>query len=120
MNKEISIYIDGKEIKTVQSENLLKVARENGIEIPGLCWHPRLSPTGACRLCGVKIEGMRGIVMSCTIEAQDGMKITAFDPELEHIRKNNLDFMLSEHNEDSDPSYFDEFAPLIDKYNLRN
>jgi formate dehydrogenase alpha subunit len=121
MNKaEIKIKIDGKEIKTFEGENLLKVARENGIDIPGLCWHPRLSPTGACRLCGVKIEGMRGVVMSCTIELKDGMDITAFDKELEHIRKNNLDFLLSEHNEESDPSYIDEFAVLTERYGLKN
>jgi formate dehydrogenase alpha subunit len=120
MEQQITINIDGKKIHTTEGKNLLEIARENGFDIPGLCWHKRLSPTGACRLCGVKIEGQRGITMSCTVEAKDGMIITAFDDELESIRKNNLEFLLSEHNESKDPSYHDEFAELIDKYGLRD
>jgi len=120
MESLITITIDGKQIQAAEGSNLLKVARDNGINIPGLCWHPRMSPTGACRLCGVRIEGQKGIIMSCTVEVQDGMVITAYDEELEYIRKNNLDFLLSEHNEGSDPSYHDEFAELIEKYGLKD
>jgi formate dehydrogenase alpha subunit len=120
MEEKITITIDGQLIKATAGDNLLKVARKINIDIPGLCWHPRMTPTGACRLCGVKIAGQKGIIMSCTVEVTDGMIITAFDEELEYIRKNNLDFLLSEHNESSDPSYHDEFAELIDRYGLRD
>lgn len=118
MSEKINILIDGKIIETEAGKNLLKVARDNNIDIPGLCFHPRISPTAACRLCGVKIEGHRGIVMACTIETQNEMKIIAFDEELESIRKSNLDFLLSEHNEDVDNTYTDEFLNLIRKYQL--
>jgi predicted molibdopterin-dependent oxidoreductase YjgC len=120
MESIITITIDGKQIQAAEGSNLLKVARDNGINIPGLCWHPRMSPTGACRLCGVRIKGQKGIIMSCTVEVKEGMNVTAYDEELEYIRKNNLDFLLSEHNEDSDNSYLDEFAPLIEKYGLKD
>ena len=120
MSKIVEITIDNKTIKAAEGSNLLKVARDNGIPIPGLCYHPRLSPTGACRLCGVKIDGQKGIIMSCSVEVTDGMKIIAYDEELEDIRRNNLDFLLSEHNENSDPAYYDEFAELIDRYHLND
>jgi len=119
MKNQIKVIIDGIEVEGSAGSNLLKLARENGIDIPGLCWHPRLSSTGACRLCGVKIEGRSGIIMACATEAVDGMRITAYDEELESIRKTNLDFLLSEHNEDADNSYYDEFAPLVIKYGLQ-
>ncbi len=120
MNDKINIVIDNKSIETEAGKNLLAVARKNGIDIPSLCYHKRISPTAACRLCGVKIEGFRGITMSCSIEAQNGMVITAFDDELENIRKKNLDFLLSEHRDDLDNSYSDELATLIHKYQLDN
>ncbi|HON17972.1 MAG TPA: formate dehydrogenase subunit alpha [Salinivirgaceae bacterium] len=118
MNNSIKITIDQKEIICFEGENLLAVARKNGFNIPGLCYHPRLSPTGACRLCSVKIEGQRGIVMSCTVQTTDGMVVTAFDDELEELRKNNLDYLLSEHNEEKDNSYIDELAELVEQYGL--
>lgn len=119
MSKKIIIVIDKKSIEVDEGVNLLKVARENGYDIPGLCFHPRISPTAACRLCGVKIEGQRGIIMSCTVETKKDMIVTTFDEELEYIRKNNIDFLLSEHNENSDPSYIDELSLLIKKYQLQ-
>jgi NADH dehydrogenase/NADH:ubiquinone oxidoreductase subunit G len=44
--KNITIEIDGKKISTEDGKNLLQVARDNGIDIPGLCYHKKLTPTG--------------------------------------------------------------------------
>ena len=67
MQAAATIVIDGKKVHTVAGANLLQVARENGFDIPGLCYHKKLSPTGACRLCMVKVTGIKGLVMSCTL-----------------------------------------------------
>ena len=82
-----TISIDGKKVQATVGANLLRVARENGFDIPGLCYHKKLSPTGACRLCMVKVAGMKGFVMSCSLLVTDGLEITAFDEELELARK---------------------------------
>ena len=83
----VTLTIDNKTIHVPEGSNLLDAARNNGILIPGLCYHRKLTPTGACRLCLVKIEGMRGLITSCTVTVTEGMKVTAFDQELEDIRK---------------------------------
>ena len=85
MTNLVTITIDGKKIKTTEGANLLQVARDNGINIPGLCYHKKLTPTGACRLCVTKIIGTPGLVMSCTVLVNEGMEVTAFDNELEEI-----------------------------------
>lgn len=118
--KNITIEIDGKKIVSEEGKNLLQVARANGIDIPGLCYHKKLTPTGACRLCVVKIENTPGLVMSCTVQVKDGMKVTAFDEETEQNRKHTLAYLLSEHNEAYDASYEDELRPLINRYKLEN
>ncbi|MGM0666576.1 MAG: formate dehydrogenase subunit alpha [Bacteroidota bacterium] len=118
MNETISINIDGKTVEAEKGSNLLQVARDNGMDIPGLCYHRKLSPTGACRLCVVKIEGQRGLVMACTVAAEDGMKVTAFDDELKELRKHTIDYLLAEHNDETDGSYHDELRELTMRYGL--
>ena len=113
-----TITIDGKPIVTPEGANLLQVARDNGIDIPGLCYHKRLSPTGACRLCVTKIEGQNGLVMACTIAVRDGMNVVAFDEELEDTRRHTLDYLLAEHNDQYDGTYVDEFRALVMRYGL--
>ena len=100
MSRFVKITIDGREIMAPEGEPVLKVAKENGIPIPSLCFLEDLTPSGLCRLCIVKVEGRPGMVPSCLLTAQEGMKITAFDEELENTRKILLDNILSEHNDD--------------------
>ncbi|MFO7722878.1 MAG: formate dehydrogenase subunit alpha [Bacteroidales bacterium] len=114
----IHITIDGRTIEASQGANLLRVARENGINIPGLCYHRKLTPTGACRLCLVKLGNSPAMVTSCTTTVQDGMQVTAFDPELEEARKFLLDYLLAEHNMEDDGAYTDELLELARRYNL--
>ncbi len=118
MGKEVTVTIDGKAIRAEEGQNLLQVARENGIDIPGLCYHRKLTPTGACRLCVCKIRDMRGLVASCTIMVTDGMEVIAYDDEIEEARRYLLDYLLSEHNEYYDESYEDEFRELKIRYGL--
>lgn len=118
MSDIVTLKIDGKNIRAKSGTNLLEVARENKILFPNLCYHRKLTPTGACRLCITKIEGMGGLVASCTVSVADGMQVTAFDAELEEARRYLLDYLLSEHNEAADLSYEDEFKALVSRYGL--
>ncbi len=118
MDNSIVIHIDGNSIKTTAGANLLQVARDNGVDIPGLCYHKKISPTGACRLCVVKKKGEAGIVMSCTMMAEEGLEIIAFDDELEALRKRTLEYLLCEHNEEYDGTYTDELRNLVWQYDL--
>ena len=100
MSERVTFYIDGQEVQANKGDNLLKVARENGFDIPGLCFYEKISKTGDCRLCMVKLEGRPGLVPSCLALVEAGMKVTAFDAELEATRKMLADVLLSEHNDD--------------------
>lgn len=118
MSNIINLTIDGKKIKAEEGANLLQVAKENGIKIPSLCYHRKLTPTGACRLCVTKIKGTNGLIMSCTVSVKEGMEVVAFDQELEENRKHTLDYLLAEHNDQYDGTYKDEFRDLIIRYGL--
>jgi len=118
MKDMATITIDGKTFSAGSGENLLEVARRNDIRIPSLCYHRKLTPTGACRLCIIKIKGMRGLIAACTVAITEGLEVTAFDEELEDTRRYLLDYLLSEHNEASDLSYDDELKALVTRYGL--
>lgn len=118
MSKKINLTIDNKKIQAEEGANLLQVALDNGIHIPYLCYHKKLSPTGACRMCVVKIEGEKGLIMSCTVNAREGMNVTAFDGEIDSMRKRTLEYLLAEHNDHYDGTYWDEFHYWVRKYDL--
>ena len=94
---EITLTIDGNVVKAQEGDTVLQAARKVGIEIPTLCDHPALEPFGACRLCIVEIEGMRGYPPSCTTPATERMIVTTTSPEIVNLRKNILKLMLSGH-----------------------
>ncbi|MFC2099358.1 formate dehydrogenase subunit alpha [Candidatus Bipolaricaulota bacterium] len=98
MTQWVRIAIDGQTIEVKKGRNVLAIARENGVDIPGLCFHPRLSMTGGCRLCVIKVEGRAGLVPACTLDAEEGLSLVAFDDELEAIRASLVDLFLAEHN----------------------
>ena len=97
-NRLVKIYVDGKEVLAREGENLLKELRRLGFDIPGLCYYEKASPRASCRLCLVKIEGTNKLVPACSTTVKEGMKIVAFDDELEEIRRLILDLILSEHD----------------------
>ncbi len=93
----MQLNIDGKDVKAEAGETVLDAARRAGIEIPTLCAHPDLEPSGACRLCVVEIEGVRGFPTSCTTPAAEGMVVKTSTPEVFELRRNILKLMLSGH-----------------------
>ena len=120
MNKKITLTIDGKKIETNAGANLLQVSHDNGIKIPSLCYHRKLSPTGACRLCVVKINGNNNLTMACTVQVSDDMEVIAFDDDIETARKHTLEYLLAEHNDEEDGSWEDEFHYWVQKYGLQD
>ena len=86
-------------MEAYQGQTLLSVAVDNGIsDIPNLCNDEKLEPTSACRMCLVHIEGMERPLPSCNTAAEPGMVVTTNSDELFHIRRTNLEMMLSDHN----------------------
>jgi predicted molibdopterin-dependent oxidoreductase YjgC len=76
---------------------VLEAARQNEVRIPTLCHHPAVKSVGACRLCMVEIDSMRGTPTACTTPAADGMVVRTDTPALAELRREILSLILSEH-----------------------
>jgi len=94
-----TLTIDGKTVQAYENESLLSVAVDNGIsDIPNMCDDEKLEPTATCRMCLVHIEGVKQPLPACTTPALPGMVVTTNSDELFHIRRTNLEMLLSDHN----------------------
>ena len=91
------MVIDGREVEAPGGTTVLEAAQRVGIYIPTLCAHPDLTPFGACRICVVEIDGMRGMPTACTTPATDGMVVRTNEPQTQELRRGVLEFILSEH-----------------------
>jgi len=94
------LTIDDREIIVPEGTTILEAAWRNGISIPTLCYHPKLTPSGGCRLCVVDIKGMPRPVASCTTPVANGMEVKTSTPEIEEHRKFVLELILSDHPND--------------------
>lgn len=95
--KMIEFTIDGQTIQTQEGKMVIEAARENGIDIPHLCYHPDLSVSGGCRMCLVEVESQRKPVASCGLACQEGMIVRTETDLLREKRREILDLLLSTH-----------------------
>ncbi len=95
--KYISVNIDGNTVRTPIGSTVLEAASQAGIYIPTLCYLDRLKSYGGCRLCIVQIKNMKGFPTACTTPVSDNMEISTKTPELQSIRREVLQLILSEH-----------------------
>jgi NAD(P)H-flavin reductase/ferredoxin len=94
---KISLTIDGRAVEVEEGRTVLQAATGAGIYIPTICDHKDLSPFGACRMCIVEIEGVRGFPTSCTTPAAARMVVRTQSKELTTLRNRTLELMLSGH-----------------------
>ena len=93
----VRLTIDGKEVAGKPDQTLLEVARENGIYIPTLCYHVRLSLLKSCRICLVDVEGAEMPMASCATPIVEGMVVHTHTDRVESMRKEALKLLLVNH-----------------------
>ncbi len=96
--KEVTLKIDGKEVKATEGATILEVARNIGIEIPTLCYNSALEPFGSCRVCSVEITDARGrkkVVTSCNYTVKEGLEVSTKSEKVLKTRKLLLELLLA-------------------------
>jgi len=93
----IRLAIDGQEVEAREGMTVLEAAQLAGIYIPTLCSDPDLEPYGACRLCVVEIENMRGLPTACTTPATNGMVVHTTTPTVNKVRRTTVELLLADH-----------------------
>jgi len=95
--KSVLLTINGRQVTVPEGLTVLEAAQRAEVYVPTLCHDPDLESYGACRLCIVQIEGMRGLPTSCTTPAQDGMVVRTETEEIRRIRRTLVEMAIANH-----------------------
>ncbi len=96
----IKLEVNGRQIEAEKGETILAALNRNGLHVPTICSMKDLSPTGACRMCVVEVEGRENLVPSCSFSVEESLKITTHSPRVLKARKTNVELLLSNHPDD--------------------
>jgi len=94
----VNLTIDGRPIQAEPGKTILNVAKENGIFIPYLCYHPALKPIGSCRICVVDVKpGPPRPIPACATPVTEGMEVVTNTPRLQALRQELMKLVLINH-----------------------
>ena len=94
----VHLIIDDIPVAVPPGTLVWAAARQMGIEIPIYCYHPKMPPLGACRMCFVEIEKMpKPPQTACTTPVSEGMIVHTKTDKVIKARKGTLEFLLINH-----------------------
>jgi NADH-quinone oxidoreductase subunit G len=119
MSEKIRLTIDSQQVIVEKGTLVVDAAKSAGIDISVFCYHPKLEPVGACRICLVEIgrtqrdrstgelvleaDGTPQISFSgnletaCTVPVAEGMVIHTANEKVIKAREVILEFILTSH-----------------------
>jgi formate dehydrogenase major subunit len=89
-----SFTLNGVEVPFEPGATILDAARAHGVDIPTLCWYPKLPNVANCRICLVSVQGAPKLMPSCGTPAAPGMVVETESPDAVENRKGVLRFLL--------------------------
>ena len=88
------IIVNGSDVSFQPGQTILEAARASGIEIPTLCWYPKLPIVGNCRICLVSIQGQGKLAPACAVPAAEDMVVETESPAAVESRRGVLGLLL--------------------------
>jgi NADH-quinone oxidoreductase subunit G len=94
----VTLTIDGQQVSVPKGTLIVEAAKQVNIEIPVFCYHHKLNPVGACRLCLVEISpGPPRPQTGCTTPVAEGMVVRTNSPMAVAARADILEYELVNH-----------------------
>jgi formate dehydrogenase major subunit len=119
----LTLTINGKPLAAEPDQTILDAARAGGVEIPTLCWYPKLPIVGNCRICLVSVEGQAKLLPACATKVADGMVVTTESHAAVENRRGVLRLLLERYPADhlrnggrADPR--NEFERYVTRYGV--
>jgi NADH-quinone oxidoreductase subunit G len=96
--KMVNLTIDGRPVTVPDGTLVVEAAKLLGIEIPVFCYHHKLEPVGACRMCLVEIAPGPPVAQAgCIRPVAEGMVVKTQTTMAVQARADILEFELVNH-----------------------
>jgi len=94
----IKFNINDSAVEAEPGWTVLETARHYGIEIPTLCYHEAVLPSGACRLCMVELRDgdWSKLVASCIYPVAEGINVYTETQRIGNVRHWIFEMLLAE------------------------
>ena len=115
-----TLTIDGRTVAVPEGATILDAARALAIDVPTLCWYPKLPVVGNCRICLVQVEGAPKLVASCATAAVEGMRVHTESDAAVKNRQGVLSMLLERYPAEQIPADAarNEFESLVHRYDV--
>ena len=115
-----TLTINGATVHAAEGKTILDAARAASIDIPTLCWYPKLPTVGSCRICLVSVEGSPKLLPACATVAADGMVVTTESDAAVANRRSVLSLLLERYPAEHIPAEGarNEFEALVRRYDV--
>jgi predicted molibdopterin-dependent oxidoreductase YjgC len=117
----IALTVDNRSVSVREGATILDAARAAGLDVPTLCWYPKLSPVGSCRVCLVGVAGAPKLVAACATAAQDGMVVETESAAAVANRRSVLSLLLERYPPErlaAGANHLNEFERLVRRYDV--
>ena len=113
-----TLTIDGRACTVADGATILDAARGAGVDVPTLCWYPKLPTVGNCRICLVSVEGTAKLLPACATPAAEGMVVHTESQAAVKNRQGVLSLLLERYpaEEIPDDRGRNEFEALVHRY----
>jgi predicted molibdopterin-dependent oxidoreductase YjgC len=115
-----TLTIDGRSVTVPAGSTILDAARALAIDVPTLCWYPKLPVVGNCRICLVQVEGAPKLAAACATAAADGMRVSTESDDAVKNRRGVLSMLLERYPAEDIPRSRarNEFESLVHRYEV--
>ncbi len=93
----MSLTINGQTVTAKKGTLLVEAAKQAGIEIPVFCYHEKLKPVGACRMCLVQIEKLPRLQTACTTPVAADMVVHTDNSDAIAAQNGVIELLLANH-----------------------
>src|SRR5512135_1945863 len=117
----ITLTVDRRSVSVREGATILDAARAAGVEVPTLCWYPKLPAAGSCRICLVSVGGTPRLSAACVTAAQDGMAVETESPAAVASRRSVLQLLLERYPPEritAEGNHLGEFEALVRRYGV--
>lgn len=119
----INVTIDGHKVEVPSTYTVLRAAEVAGVRIPRLCFLEGIHEEANCRVCVVKIDGMKGLKTSCSTKVTEGMVISTNTKDVYDAVSTNLEMLAGNHKFECWKCSREnscEFLDLLRRFNVEN